>query len=241
MIKRGAPSKAASALSKARENIPEKRLYDDESPSTNEPAVFSSPVILRLEERFRSGQRQLHRDIVEQIVHLGGILQEAKPHLGKNYNAWLKRLGISVRTAFNYEGVTAISESNAELVRDYAVLGANKWYMLVHVRPDKLTTVLDGDEKRKAEMEQMSESEFAAFLKPYVKRKRKPTPTVEQRSNGFRNKCKSWRPQIKEFSDYIAEHLDDDLPVEMLEEFMKLKEVVDEFELLLASREVLPA
>src|SRR6185295_5603855 len=83
---------------------------------------LDDPRIAKLTVRFQELQHQAFRDAVDTVVELGQILAEARPRLEGHYQRWLDRLGVSPKTAHNYESMARLSAKQPGIIESWKEL-----------------------------------------------------------------------------------------------------------------------
>jgi hypothetical protein len=190
-------------------------------------ADLDDPRLKPYEVRFGDLRRQYFRNSVDAVIEIGEILLAVKPLLTRQYAAWLERVGMSVQTAFNYEGMATLARTQPEVIRDWKELGPSKLYQLQRISERDRKKVLKA--AKKDELLAMTDREFAEALAPY-----KPEPerevTPAMKAGGFVNKVRSWRKQAQEFRTYLKRHKGEELPEALRAELKELRAVMDEVE-----------
>jgi hypothetical protein len=149
--------------------------------------------VVRLTARFVELRQQLFRNAVDTAVELGEILREGRKIVAGRYRDWISRLGIAYSTARNYESLARMAEEQPRLIQRFKELGPAKLYRLAMLDDKGRKTVL-GKKKPQALIE-MNQQEFAAFTKPFMKKRR--TVTADMRAHGLRMKVRAWNKTLK--------------------------------------------
>ena len=161
-MKTGRPSKITKALALVKKS-PAPAI-------TPAPAVgkadLTDPKLIALAARFQELQQQTFRDLVEAAVELGGILLQARPLAAGSFGAWLEEVGVSHASAMNYMGMATLAKHQPQLIERWKELGPTKLYQVARLPAEAQKDVLQT--KKRDEILQMNDREFAALVEPHL-------------------------------------------------------------------------
>ncbi|MHC5038479.1 MAG: hypothetical protein ACYTHM_14295 [Planctomycetota bacterium] len=157
------------------------------------PDPLETTALVRLTARFQELKRQLYRDAVDTAVELGDILREGKAVLTGHYRRWIERLGISPKTALNYERLSRLAEEAPRILQQFKELGPAKLYRVADIEKTHRNKILNP--KRAGRLIEMNHREFASLTAPYRKRRR--AVTADMKAHGLKMKIRSWKETLR--------------------------------------------
>jgi len=174
MARKGGKSSAGKALARA-------KAFPLEDP-------LQSSEVIHLTARFQELKKQLFRDAVDTVIELGEILREGRNLLSGRYGKWVESLGISAKTAYNYETLSRLAEEHPRLIQQFKELGPTKLYRLGEIEEKGRKKIIK--DHTPDDLLAMTQLEFAEIVRPYVRKRRPVTP--DMRAHGLRMKIQSW-------------------------------------------------
>ena len=174
-----------------------------------------------LQARFGRLRDGLFGHAVDTAVGMGEIILEARPLLAHGqYLRWVEtNLGVTRRTARNYEQLAAWARLEPDVVARFKALGPRKLYGVARLPAPARRRLLAAAPPEA--LASLNDERFAARLAPYQKGGRRVS--VAARANGFSARVDAWLTKTTAF----LTALDDegaDVPEALVEKTAELRE-----------------